>query len=199
MTNKPNTCPFCRSDAKKTALRESIEQMLAAVIRDGAHGYWRNVAKVRAALDDEDHIASTLQNGNQQTATTHYVAPTDARPPGCRFRLIDEGKPYPRSGCTACGKTIMTGLGRVCDVPAPKSISPVDVDALSLQAADRIFHTMIIHNMRLAYGSNRCLPDALNEAQEAKEKAGWQIVIRDAILTAISPSPARGEASDDGN
>lgn len=39
----------------------------------------------------------------------------DARPEGCRFRLQDEGKSYPRSSCTACGKTITTGLGTSCD------------------------------------------------------------------------------------
>lgn len=40
---------------------------------------------------------------------------SDPRPQGCRFRLQDEGRAYPRSGCAACGKTITTGLGRACD------------------------------------------------------------------------------------
>lgn len=46
----------------------------------------------------------------------------DLRPADCRFRLVDEGKPYPRSRCRACGKGIATGLGRHCTVaatPAP--------------------------------------------------------------------------------
>lgn len=38
----------------------------------------------------------------------------DHRPVNCRFRLQDEGKPYPRSGCASCGATVTTGLGRVC-------------------------------------------------------------------------------------
>ncbi len=38
----------------------------------------------------------------------------DTRPASCRFRLQYEGKPYPRSSCTACGKTVMTGLGNHC-------------------------------------------------------------------------------------
>ncbi len=42
----------------------------------------------------------------------------DNRPADCRFRLHDEGKPYPRSGCTVCGKNIVTGLGTHCTVPA---------------------------------------------------------------------------------
>lgn len=38
----------------------------------------------------------------------------DNRPAQCRFRLQDEGKGYPRSSCSACGKTITTGLGTHC-------------------------------------------------------------------------------------
>lgn len=38
----------------------------------------------------------------------------DSRPTNCTFRLQDEGKPYPKSGCHACGRNIMTGLGRQC-------------------------------------------------------------------------------------
>lgn len=41
---------------------------------------------------------------------------TDTRPANCRFRLRDEGKAYPRSGCLACGKTPMTGLGSSCSM-----------------------------------------------------------------------------------
>jgi hypothetical protein len=39
---------------------------------------------------------------------------TDPRPLLCRFRLIDEGKPYPRSSCVGCGLNILTGLGVAC-------------------------------------------------------------------------------------
>lgn len=39
---------------------------------------------------------------------------TDTRPAKCRFRMKDEGKFYPRSGCKACGRTVMTGLGTSC-------------------------------------------------------------------------------------
>lgn len=38
----------------------------------------------------------------------------DKRPEECRFRLRDEGKAYPKSGCLACGRTILTGLGNDC-------------------------------------------------------------------------------------
>ena len=40
--------------------------------------------------------------------------PIDKRPQGCRFRLADEGKPYPKSGCNACGARIGAGLGKEC-------------------------------------------------------------------------------------
>lgn len=38
----------------------------------------------------------------------------DPRPANCRFRLMDEGKEYPRSRCNGCGRSITTGLGRRC-------------------------------------------------------------------------------------
>lgn len=56
---------------------------------------------------------------------------TDTRPFNCRHRAQDEGRPYPRSSCSHCGKTITTGLGRHCEFghvtadPAP-SPSPAD-------------------------------------------------------------------------
>ena len=37
---------------------------------------------------------------------------TDTRPLNCRFRLQDEGKAYPRSGCQACGLNL--GVGNIC-------------------------------------------------------------------------------------
>jgi hypothetical protein len=39
---------------------------------------------------------------------------TDLRPTNCRFRLAEEGKPYPRSSCPACKQTVFTGLGSSC-------------------------------------------------------------------------------------
>jgi hypothetical protein len=44
----------------------------------------------------------------------------ERRPANCRFRLCDEGKPYPRSGCQACGATIATGLGDECRHKEPR-------------------------------------------------------------------------------
>ena len=32
--------------------------------------------------------------------------PADTRPVNCRFRLKEEGKPYPKSRCFACGKNV---------------------------------------------------------------------------------------------
>lgn len=63
---------------------------------------------------------------------------SDLRPIDCRFRLQDEGKAYPRSACTACKKTITTGLGRECTfpadhatkVPAFRPLTEEDVQAL---------------------------------------------------------------------
>lgn len=51
----------------------------------------------------------------------------ETRPEGCRFRLQDEGKLYPKSSCAACGKTIMTGLGKECTSSAP-AVRPAPAD-----------------------------------------------------------------------
>lgn len=51
----------------------------------------------------------------------------DPRPANCRFRLQAEGKPYPRSSCTACGRNIST-LGTQClniKVPAMLPHNPI--------------------------------------------------------------------------
>lgn len=45
---------------------------------------------------------------------------TDTRPASCRERLREEGKAYPKSGCTACGANIATGLK--CKHAAPKVV-----------------------------------------------------------------------------
>ena len=39
---------------------------------------------------------------------------TETRPANCRFRLQEEGKPYPRSSCQGCGLHVSRGLGSSC-------------------------------------------------------------------------------------
>ncbi len=58
----------------------------------------------------------------------------DRRPEQCRFRLQDEGKPYPRSGCKACGKTITTGLGTHCT----ERVTDDEVRQTAREAAEEI-------------------------------------------------------------
>lgn len=57
----------------------------------------------------------------------------DNRPAECRFRLQDEGKPYPRSFCRACGRSIFRGLGNHCRLadltPSPEVVKEL-VEAL---------------------------------------------------------------------
>lgn len=50
----------------------------------------------------------------------------DTRPQKCRFRLRDEGKPYPKSSCQSCGKGIFTGMGSVCATPAVAASQPAE-------------------------------------------------------------------------
>lgn len=74
----------------------------------------------------------------------------DTRPENCRFRLQDEGKAYPRSSCTACGKTISTGLGRHCTVGDTRA-EPLDAAKLELVAAElrgRIREWQDAHDLR---------------------------------------------------
>lgn len=54
----------------------------------------------------------------------------DIRPSNCRFRLKDEGKPYPRSSCKACKRGLMQ-LGNECQYIKPhdttKSIQKTEI------------------------------------------------------------------------
>ena len=64
--------------------------------------------------------------------TTQPKPISDLRPANCRFRLQEEGRPYPRSSCVVCGRTVTSGLGNHCfklDVTpvAPKPISDEDL------------------------------------------------------------------------
>lgn len=65
------------------------------------------------------------------------VKPVDVRPASCRFRLQDEGKPYPRSSCTACGATVMN-MGKACrcgESPTPSKAPEWDGNASAFDAA----------------------------------------------------------------
>ncbi|UVD36616.1 hypothetical protein RCXUPER_198 [Rhodobacter phage RcXuper] len=59
---------------------------------------------------------------------------TDTRPAACRERLREEGKAYPKSGCTACGANLATGLK--CKHDAPKVA--VDIEARDKEGAPKI-------------------------------------------------------------
>lgn len=61
----------------------------------------------------------------------------DNRPTNCRFRLMDEGKTYPRSMCNACGKTIMSGLGKECTT-LPAAPAPDDRPAARKNLIERL-------------------------------------------------------------
>lgn len=69
------------------------------------------------------------------------MTPADPRPRHCRFRLEEEGKPYPRSSCDACGRSVLAGLGKSCamlpDAAAGEPAPPprTDPNALLERAA----------------------------------------------------------------
>jgi phosphoribosyl-ATP pyrophosphohydrolase len=60
----------------------------------------------------------------------------DPRPENCRFRLQANGKTYPRSSCTACGKTITTGLGRECHLNTYDAGLAAGIEAAKKAIAD---------------------------------------------------------------
>lgn len=70
------------------------------------------------------------------------MAEIDTRPANCRHRLQDEGKAYPRSSCSHCGKTITTGLGRACTLGVvggvPLKTAPASRPLLELEGALRL-------------------------------------------------------------
>ncbi len=73
---------------------------------------------------------------------------TDPRPTNCRFRRQEEGKSYPRSSCTACGKGIITGLGNSCsvvdtDTPKDPALTIENMDWKLVENACRAYCRMI--------------------------------------------------------
>lgn len=66
---------------------------------------------------------------------------------------------------------------------APSVLGGLDLDEISLGAVSLIGSRLFQHNLRLAHGHSQKLPDALTEAEQAKEIAGWQLIIRDALLS----------------
>jgi hypothetical protein len=73
-----------------------------------------NISEFGQQMNDTLHAALTVRK--RLKAERKAASKIDRRPPNCRFRLKDEYKPYPRSGCKACGKNIMTGLGGECSL-----------------------------------------------------------------------------------
>jgi len=69
-------------------------------------------------------VAGYTRGIRQAQAEMPETTLTDPRPENCRFRLQDIGKPYPRSGCGHCGRTIATGLGTSCQEQAAQTAAP---------------------------------------------------------------------------
>ena len=63
------------------------------------------------------------------TNEPHPFAGADTRPVNCRERSREEGRPYPRSSCPACGASISTGLKCRHALSAPTP--PADVAGLA--------------------------------------------------------------------
>lgn len=64
-------------------------------------------------------MAERLKGQAEKPANDCVTAP-DPRPAKCKFRLMDEGKPYPKSGCEVC----QINLVRECPHLPPSWNSP---------------------------------------------------------------------------
>jgi hypothetical protein len=87
----------------------------------------RKIDGTPIANDIVVNIFEALKDATLSAALSQPEVKADTRPSDCRFRLQDEGKPYPRSGCSACKNSITSGLGRYChsapsEPKAPKEI-----------------------------------------------------------------------------
>jgi hypothetical protein len=58
---------------------------------------------------EQDHRLNQLK----ATQHAHAGAPFPVTPPNCRQRLLRDGKPYPKSGCEACGS--LSPMWRQCN------------------------------------------------------------------------------------
>lgn len=94
----------------------------------------------------------------------------DARPANCRFRLQEEGKAYPRSRCTACGRSALTGLGNSCG--AVRNTSP-----LVLSRIEEL---------------ERAVRDLRREYQSPVADYALRRALRDRLFSLVSADTAKG-------
>jgi len=106
-----NASAFYTDDAGKEAVfLHSVEELeeLQKIIEQGPD--WSRLIRI------EIRLSRPPTNELTMSMSQRPEPPIDPRPASCRFRLQQEGKAYPRSSCTACGKTVTTGLGVACSI-----------------------------------------------------------------------------------
>jgi len=121
----------------------------------------------------------------------------DHRPVKCRFRLQDEGKAYPRSSCTACGKGVLSGLGNKCSHTRPQpavTVKPLDDNGSEILVRLKAACTGTPAKIKWPH---RLLHDAIAEIEECHRnigvKADWINATLD-DLSAIQPAPTTDRA-----
>jgi hypothetical protein len=94
---------------------EGVREIIEGVVNDGAADIQEgNLADVTPEMERASHALQLYADSRPSGK------PEDPRPANCRFRLMAEGKPYPRSGCTGCGTSIFRGA-----CPARRTGHPV--------------------------------------------------------------------------
>lgn len=71
--------------------------------------------KARMIASDKDSGSTAMERANdilrtvEKTRGASEGTVVDPRPGECRYRLRDEGRAYPRSGCKSCGISLVQG------------------------------------------------------------------------------------------
>ena len=110
------------------------------------------------ALDADEKESYLDQVEREVTDPRVYPTKTvhDPRPANCRFRLHDEGKAYPKSSCSGCGRSVVTGRGVECHIFGGRH--SVDADD-QLDALEREDPPLSIGNTGPVYRVNDHEPD----------------------------------------
>lgn len=117
--------------------REQIETSLIPL--DIPLSFREGLKQIGSQADQE---ILTLHATIEELKHELQIAENDNRPANCRFRLQDKGKPYPRSACQACGKSIVTGLGTMCTLTKGNNPTADALDELGGILCDREYGTI---------------------------------------------------------
>jgi hypothetical protein len=145
---------------------------------------------------EQDHRLNQLKT----TQHAHAGAPFPVTPPNCRQRLLRDGKPYPKSGCEACGS--LSPMWRQCNaalVALEPTTQPPAGSLVELVATDaelcRVYSAALLHGfgpaLRAVYDLGR--EDGAAPAQPGPESSPAGSLV-DRLQQSIDDHPFGEEA-----